>query len=379
MSLIFTAHRVMLGRFTTDSRRLTSADILLVIFGVFSSLAAIHVSRQLIYGTRLFSGSYTPLFQTPPIPGGGHIPQSYAIKDTFIGSDFFDYWNWETFDDPTHGRVNYVDQDTAKNSNLSFSSDDKFVMRADDFKVITQDSRGRDSVRISSQAAYDEAVLVLDVEHMPEGCSTWPAFWTLSATGPWPNGGEIDIIEGVNLNGQNLASLHTTSACTMAQNRPQKGSTVSCNCDVSVNYNQGCGTSFAPTSSYGSGFNDVHGGYYVMQKSASQGINVWFWPRDDPGVPPAVKWGSDTVLPSSSWGLPDAAFPLDSCDYHSHFNDHRIVFDLTFCGDWAGAMFSSCGSGSCSDFVDNNPSAFEKAYWEINSLRVYTPCQADGP
>jgi hypothetical protein len=23
--------------------------------------------------------------------------------------------------------------------------------------------------------------------------------------------------------------------------------------------------------------------------------------------------------------------------------------------------------------VDNNPSAFSEAYWEINSLRIYTP------
>jgi hypothetical protein len=69
-------------------------------------------------------------------------------------------------------------------------------MRADDWSIVDPSARGRDSVRISSQTAYDEAIFVLDLAHMPAGCSTWPAFWTLSKQGPWPAGGEIDIIEG---------------------------------------------------------------------------------------------------------------------------------------------------------------------------------------
>jgi hypothetical protein len=44
---------------------------------------------------------------------------------------------------------------------------------------------------------YGDAVMVLDIDHMPAGCATWPAFWTLSSAGPWPRGGEIDIIEGL--------------------------------------------------------------------------------------------------------------------------------------------------------------------------------------
>jgi len=70
-------------------------------------------------------------------------------------------------------------------------------MRADNQLVVNPSARGRDSIRISSQNAYDEAIIVLDLSHMPAGCATWPAFWTLSQAGPWPNGGEIDIIEGM--------------------------------------------------------------------------------------------------------------------------------------------------------------------------------------
>ena len=44
----------------------------------------------------------------------------FNLKDNFVGDGFFSGFKWETFDDPTHGRVNYVDQDTAKATNLSY-------------------------------------------------------------------------------------------------------------------------------------------------------------------------------------------------------------------------------------------------------------------
>lgn len=72
---------------------------------------------------------------------------------------------------------------------------DKFFMLPDSTSVVSPEARGRDSNRISSKWAYDESVIIIDLEHMPHGCATWPAYWTLSQRGPWPTGGEIDIIE----------------------------------------------------------------------------------------------------------------------------------------------------------------------------------------
>lgn len=70
-------------------------------------------------------------------------------------------------------------------------------MRVDSSSIVPPTARGRDSNRITSNNAYGDSVIILDLDHMPEGCATWPAFWTLSQKGPWPNGGEIDIIEGL--------------------------------------------------------------------------------------------------------------------------------------------------------------------------------------
>ncbi|OBZ70659.1 putative glycosidase C21B10.07 [Grifola frondosa] len=308
----------------------------------------------------------------------------FVLNDTYIGRAFFQGWKWETLDDPTRGRVNYIDQGTAIRQNLSYATDDKFVMRADDYSVVSQSARGRNSVRISSYKAYDESIIVLDLQHMPEGCSTWPAFWSLSQKGPWPHGGEIDIVEGVNLATQNLASLHTTPSCTMPQQRErlQSGHTTSTNCDASVNYNQGCGVSFAKPASYGVPFNEVGGGYFAILRT-QKGVSIWFWSRNDPAVPSEIKCPSGllgdltppSIFPTPQWGQPEANFPTGSqCDYDSHFDSHMLMFDLTFCGDWAGADYDSSGcGGTCMDLVNNHPQAFSNAYWEINSLRIYTP------
>ncbi|RXW14301.1 hypothetical protein EST38_g11546 [Candolleomyces aberdarensis] len=257
--------------------------------------------------------------------------QHYRIKDVFIGQDFFNSWTWETFQDPTHGRVNYVDQATAISKNLSYVVDNQFVMRADSSSVVNVNSRGRDSIRIKSNAAYDAALMVLDLAHMPEGCATWPAWWTLSAKGPWPVGGEIDIIEGVNLNSNNAATLHTSSACSMADSRNQKGTATSTDCDVAANSNQGCGTKFSRDNSYGSKFNRRNGGWYVVQRDAAAGIKVWFWPRDDPSLPQSIRYGSSDIDIGPEWGMPEASFTFENCDYGGHFDAHQVMFDLTFC------------------------------------------------
>jgi len=268
--------------------------------------------------------NYTPLIPlgTPYL----NYAALYYLEDEWIGDAFFNGdWTWETEDDPTHGRVNYVSQIDAVNNNLSYAEGNQFIMCADDVSIIDpNDPRGRSSVRISSQKGYDDSVIVLDVAHMPAGCATWPAFWTLSSTGPWPNGGEIDIIEGVNENVVNQATLHTAANCVMPPDflrQPQSGTIVTTNCDVAAAFNQGCGVSFSNDdtfglnkigASYGTAFNDNLGGFYAMSKSQATGIQVWFWARDSPFIPPEIYQGAQKgqgVFPGIAWGEPVANFP----------------------------------------------------------------------
>jgi len=301
--------------------------------------------------------------------GGSGGNAEYNIQDTFIGNDFntgFQYWNEP---DPTNGRVNYVDQPTAQQQNLSFASSDTFIMRADSWSMVDPSGPGRNSVRIQSNNQYTTHVAVLDLRHMPSGCATWPAFWECGEN--WPAGGEVDILEGANGQGNDLTSLHTAAGCTQpASGRTMKGSPGSLDCVAADNGNTGCGVSGDSPQSFGDPFNQAQGGWYVMERTPTQ-INVWFWGRGDSSVPADVAQGNAGVSPSG-WGTPTATFVSDTCDISSLFGPNNIIINLTLCGDWAGNTFGAAGCpGDCIDYVNSNPSAFTEAYWDIAALRVY--------
>jgi hypothetical protein len=46
---------------------------------------------------------------------------NFYLKDKWVGGDFFS-WDWETEDDPTHGRVNYVSKDEAVYKRLAYGT-----------------------------------------------------------------------------------------------------------------------------------------------------------------------------------------------------------------------------------------------------------------
>lgn len=104
-------------------------------------------------------------------------------------------------------------------------------------------------------------------------------------------------------------------------------------------------------------------------------IQVWFFHRGS--VPSSLSSGTPDT---STFGKPVARFQ-GSCNIDDHFYDHAIVFDLTFCGSWAGATFQDDGcpmtygqdsGSSCVTYVAENPSAFKNSYWTVNSLKVYS-------
>eukprot|EP00618_Florenciella_parvula_P033939 CAMPEP_0119522638 /NCGR_PEP_ID=MMETSP1344-20130328/37909_1 /TAXON_ID=236787 /ORGANISM="Florenciella parvula, Strain CCMP2471" /LENGTH=160 /DNA_ID=CAMNT_0007560687 /DNA_START=31 /DNA_END=510 /DNA_ORIENTATION=- len=119
---------------------------------------------------------------------------SYSLNKEFSGETFFDGFNFATYSDPTHGAVDYVDYGTAEGSGLiNVTNEGQIYMGADHTTTNAWD--GRQSVRLESKTTYSEGLFVIDLEHMPTGCATWPAFWLVGPS--WPSGGEIDIIEGV--------------------------------------------------------------------------------------------------------------------------------------------------------------------------------------
>lgn len=211
--------------------------------------------------------------------------------------------------------------------------------------------------------------------------------WTVGEG--WPNNGEIDIIEGVNRNTQNAMALHTKDGCSI-DGQDLTGSVLTRNCYVNApgqSGNQGCSqivrtkhnTPFivllipmpqrantsqdSRTNSYGDGLNQGGGGVYAMEWNAAF-IKVWYFPR---GQIPADALGPNPE--PYNWGTPAGHFQ-GNCNINNNFNSHRIIFDITFCGDWAGNVWGSSGcqalAGTCNDYVSWNAGAFAESYWRIN-------------
>ncbi len=104
------------------------------------------------------------------------------------------------------------------NFNLNFNlnrSNFQIQIFADSTTVVPSGRRGRKSVRLESKNQFDEGLFIFDLDHLPTGQGTWPAYWLSGED--WPNNGEIDILEGVDGKTFNSITLHSKDGCRMAE------------------------------------------------------------------------------------------------------------------------------------------------------------------
>lgn len=106
-------------------------------------------------------------------------------------------------------------------------------------------------------------MIIFDAVHLPFGCSVWPAFWTRAPN--WPHGGEIDILEEVNLVTNNQMVLHTDPGCMQADGVTQLGNTRGADCSAGLNSRTGCAVTETQPNSFGDGFNNAGGGVWATQ------------------------------------------------------------------------------------------------------------------
>lgn len=263
----------------------------------------------------------------------GFSNSSYSIVDSYDHTNFFNEFSFFTGPDPTAGFVDYQAAGPANQSGLAGFSNGAIYLGVD-YKTMNP-AGGRKSVRVTSNKSYNKGLIIADIAHMPGSiCGTWPAFWTFGPN--WPNSGEIDIIEGVNMQQANSITLHTSEGCTLGSAGSLGSSTlVSPDCTG----NSGCSFNTANPLGYGTGFNIAGGGVYAMEWTSSS-IAVYFFPREF--IPADIR--ADSPNPAR-WGTPVARFSGNGCDLDSHFFTQSIVFNTDFCGQvgfplpWPRAVF----------------------------------------
>jgi len=297
--------------------------------------------------------------------------KSYTLKDKFAGEDFFDGWTFFNYPDPTNGQVDYLSREDATAAGLAYVQEDGVAVMKVDNTTTLGAGELRKSVRIHSNKQYNSGLFVTDILQMPYGCSIWPAYWTVGDN--WPNNGEIDILENVNLATANQYTLHTgsNSTCTLDSDPVAKYKSTSNmmgkTCASKDGANAGCGFSDPNTSSYGQGFNDVGGAVLAMDWQTS-GIRIWSFKRDS--IPSDLQGDAANPNPDS-WGAPVAAWTSAACDIANEVKNHNIIFDITLCGGWAGDHYASSGCpGTCSDRI-MDPANFDNAVWKVKSVTVY--------
>ncbi|KAF8609286.1 WSC-domain-containing protein [Ceratobasidium sp. AG-I] len=323
-----------------------------------------HLNLYALSGSSSATPTSTSAYSTPSATG-----KSYAVKDRFAGKSFFNDWWFFNFTDPTNGQVDYLSQSDATDAGLAYvQSDGVAVMKVDNTSKLGSGEK-RKSVRIHSNKQYNTGLFVVDILQMPFGCSV--TFWTVGDN--WPNNGEIDILENVNLSKNNRYTLHTgpNSTCTIDPAPAAKFKTSSTTmgkvCASKEGANAGCGFSDPDEASYGQGFNDAGGAVIAMEWQTS-GIRIWRFGRND--IPADLQGDAKKPNPNT-WGTPVAGWSSSSCNIANEVKKHNIIFDITLCGGWAGDQYAQSGCpGTCSDRV-MEPSNFDNAIWKIKSLTVY--------
>lgn len=318
---------------------------------------------------------YCPRKKSPvkPPSGGGDYEILHDWKGVDLQPSMNKGWHYFTDADPTKGVPNYG------------AWDDLMVPDGDNIIIKTAqkaDSDGRrKSIRIQSDKTFNTGLFIMKANHMPEGLSTWPAFWLTSrvkAPALWPCGGEIDIIEIVNSvddnSSKNASTLHTDKtvngkSCNQAgvkgishndcnfSDKPDSG----CGCDhATLCPYIGCGVQLDTPLSGGKGFNANGGGVYAMRLTEGGQVTIWFFekgkiPNDiSTNKPDPDKW--DTTYMTK----------FNACP--GHFKDLEIIFNTTFCGDWAGNAFPG-GMDKCKDYVKTGD--FSKSFWNIEYVKVF--------
>ena len=273
--------------------------------------------------------------------------------------------------EPTSGNVCYGQW----NDLISFPGTQiKISIQSDIDKSKYPQSITRNSVRLESIQTYNGGLFIFDLQHIPEGLGTWPSIWLVGED--WPNNGEIDIIEGVNSailtsdiripadQSNVITTLHTSSGCTQ-NNIPNILNT---NCNAGNNGTIGCGVE-GPPNSFGASFNNLNGGVFVCEWILDGTIKVWFFSRLN--IPDDIN--SNNPNPSK-WNEPYVNF--QPCI--GHFKDLKIIINTTLCGQWAGNVFPSIngippggGMNSCLGYLSDKNAKLDKAYWLINSIKVF--------
>ena len=100
------------------------------------------------------------------------LSSEYSLKTTYQGTNFFDQFNFISYQDPSNGYVQYMNESYCTSKGLVNASSSQVYIGVDHENIIEAGYEGRPSVRIESKVTYSEGLFIADFEHMPQVCPT---------------------------------------------------------------------------------------------------------------------------------------------------------------------------------------------------------------
>ncbi|CAJ1393576.1 unnamed protein product [Effrenium voratum] len=354
------------------------------------------------YSKKLAPGANVPPFTAKEAPGCGGLHEVYEKVWTAEGETFFDDWQFIE-KSMTRGAEWYLNRSEAQRQAVAHASSAGAIIRVGEqvhpFK--------RRSLMLHSPQAWRPDVgfiVALKYKHVPYGPGVWPAFWLLNSDRPWPNGGELDVLEFANDQTAKV-TFHTDQNCSL--NVPKMLDCVKEMSDITDEMIPSCLTNYSgnalgclpPQVRKDGEWYSKNPGVLVTVWDAS-GITTFHIPEAE--IPADLQ--NDAPTPNkwpAKWRMAFMPFDPDSCVDIAH--PQEIVINIALCGDWAGNAWWTCKSCRKTGFIPNycipghvtepatdcctiymsNPSAEEplatQAYFDIDYVKVYEPKGANMP
>lgn len=330
--------------------------------------------------------------------------------------------------DPTGGNVKYINElkDDYTGENLISINNNLLKLELGDpvqDKTITdflhQDESNKvyPSIRLTSKNSFhnNKQHLFILKAKLPFGKSLWPAWWLTgtdngeqsSLNKKWPTNGEIDVIELVNEESQFKNVLHMCKSCNSQwKNGPKmNGNNKWGNIlDCEGQYNSGCSTDgdtnvFQNLTTFENQLGGVFACYWNPKKQSNVKINdndtvdilgtikFYYWDYHEKNLdknngplsknPDQSKWEDDLLTEVRYWKgeteETDFNCKENGTNTNCNFNNLKMVFNTTVCGDWAGNVFetdSGDPKAACLNYIKDS-TEIKKSFWEISYIAAF--------
>eukprot|EP01068_Selenidium_serpulae_P015180 Selendium_serpulae@DN6184_c0_g1_i10.p1 len=193
--------------------------------------------------------------------------------------------------------VRLVDEKEAVEKEMTTVEDGKFRINHNSKTLTDPEKPMRNTVGLKSKLGMKDGLWVTCVDHMPSACGAWPILMSTTGDGSvFPEGGEIKIAEGANLQNSSISGMFTIDQCHMREdaysnitpNPPFSGiwrsgpsGTAERNCYAFAN-NWGTGCSLdAQEKNFGQSVNEKGGGCFVLELKSDEFVRIFSFTKDE--------------------------------------------------------------------------------------------------